>query len=119
MLPGTIDGMKHVCYFRQALALDERRVNFLPEYAYGGTSMPPGTTEKGKNTLPVNHEPPRNDNGPPSGNADGTSANNELSEDITPIKNEATGGHSQARMKSMGKHPHTLEVWFAGTHSDM
>ena len=28
----------HVRYFRQALALDERRVKFLPEYVYGGTS---------------------------------------------------------------------------------
>ena len=31
--------MKHVCYFRHALALDERRVKFLPEYAYGGASQ--------------------------------------------------------------------------------
>lgn len=35
-LSGTIDGMKHVCFFRHALALDERRVKFLPEYACGG-----------------------------------------------------------------------------------
>ncbi|KAF9541802.1 WD40 repeat-like protein [Agrocybe pediades] len=41
LLPGTIDGMKHVCFFRHALALDERRVKFLPEYAYGGTTLPP------------------------------------------------------------------------------
>ncbi|KIK56258.1 hypothetical protein GYMLUDRAFT_248006 [Collybiopsis luxurians FD-317 M1] len=41
MLPGTTDGMKHVCYFRHALALDERRVKFLPEYAYGGQSIRP------------------------------------------------------------------------------
>ena len=66
--------MKHVCYFRHALALDERRVKFLPEYAYGLT------TGKGKNASP---------------------------------------GHSQARMKSPGTHPHIMEVWFAGTHSDM
>ncbi|EIW77171.1 hypothetical protein CONPUDRAFT_62320, partial [Coniophora puteana RWD-64-598 SS2] len=26
----------HICYFRHALALDERRVKFLPEYVYGG-----------------------------------------------------------------------------------
>ena len=39
LLPGTINGMKHACYFRHALALDERRVKFLPEYAYGGTSQ--------------------------------------------------------------------------------
>ncbi|KAF9559144.1 WD40 repeat-like protein [Agrocybe pediades] len=45
LLPGTIDGMKHVCFFRHALALDERRVKFLPEYAYGGTTLPPGHTD--------------------------------------------------------------------------
>src|ERR1700761_1292098 len=28
--------MKHVCVFRHALALDELRVKFLPEYANGG-----------------------------------------------------------------------------------
>lgn len=32
-LPITTTGMKHVCHFRQALALDERRVIFWPEYA--------------------------------------------------------------------------------------
>ena len=26
----------HFCFFRQALALDERRVKFLPEYVHGG-----------------------------------------------------------------------------------
>ena len=40
MLPMTVDGMRHVCYFRHALALDERRVKFLPEYAYGGSANP-------------------------------------------------------------------------------
>jgi uncharacterized protein (DUF2235 family) len=43
MLPLSVDGMKHVCYFRHALALDERRVKFLPEYAYGGSAHPGGT----------------------------------------------------------------------------
>ncbi|KDQ22563.1 hypothetical protein PLEOSDRAFT_1050242, partial [Pleurotus ostreatus PC15] len=28
--PETVNGMKHVCVFRHALALDERRVKFLP-----------------------------------------------------------------------------------------
>ncbi|VDB86439.1 unnamed protein product [Peniophora sp. CBMAI 1063] len=36
LLGGTDEGMTHVCYFRHALALDERRVKFLPEYANGG-----------------------------------------------------------------------------------
>ncbi|KAG2141501.1 hypothetical protein BD769DRAFT_1349434, partial [Suillus cothurnatus] len=35
--PST-DTCDHICYFRHALALDERRVKFLPEYVYGGMS---------------------------------------------------------------------------------
>jgi uncharacterized protein (DUF2235 family) len=35
-LPETTTGMTHVCAFRHALALDELRVKFLPEYANGG-----------------------------------------------------------------------------------
>lgn len=38
-LPGTTDGMKHVTYFRHALALDERRVKFLPEYAHEDSTL--------------------------------------------------------------------------------
>ncbi|KAE9399728.1 WD40 repeat-like protein [Gymnopus androsaceus JB14] len=45
-LPLTTSGMKHVCYFRHALALDERRVKFLPEYAYGGASLPSDMEEE-------------------------------------------------------------------------
>jgi hypothetical protein len=115
MLPGTVEGMNHVCYFRHALALDERRVKFLPEYAYGGTTLPPPSvlTEKGTNTSLANHEPNRKNN-PPNGDGNSTTAKNELSEDILPTDNEAKD--DQARMKST---PHTMEVWFAGTHSDM
>ena len=40
LLPGTTEGMTHVCYFRHALALDERRVKFQPEYAWGGSTLP-------------------------------------------------------------------------------
>jgi uncharacterized protein (DUF2235 family) len=57
--PATVDGMNHVCVFRHALALDELRVKFLPEYV--------------------------------------------------------NGGQGQAANAS----PHTKEVWFAGSHSDM
>ncbi|KAF7424922.1 hypothetical protein PC9H_010233 [Pleurotus ostreatus] len=32
-LPETTNGMGHVCHFRHALALDERRVRFWPEHA--------------------------------------------------------------------------------------
>ena len=35
-LPETTTGMHHVCVFWHALALDEHRVKFLPEYVNGG-----------------------------------------------------------------------------------
>ncbi|KAF8588043.1 hypothetical protein K439DRAFT_1336270 [Ramaria rubella] len=38
-LPLT-DTADHVSYFRHALALDERRVKFLPEYVYGASDAP-------------------------------------------------------------------------------
>lgn len=38
MLPRTVDCCDHVCYFRHALALDELRVKFLPEYVHQGAS---------------------------------------------------------------------------------
>lgn len=70
-LPNVTDGMKHVCVFRHALALDERRVKFLPEYAYAS---------------------------PPTVDSKGTEADTK---------------------KNRPKIPHTKEVWFAGSHSDM
>lgn len=30
---------EHICYFCHALALDERRVKFVPEYVHGGASV--------------------------------------------------------------------------------
>lgn len=72
-LPGIADGMRHVSFFRHALALDERRVKFLPEYAFRGSSLP-----------------------------DGPNADEEYSNRVQDYSS-----------------PHTKEVWFAGTHSDM
>lgn len=74
VLPGTTSGMKHVTFFRHALALDERRVKFLPEYAYEGSSLP----------------------------------------DVEKEAEEEIKNRSNAIVS-----PHTKEVWFAGTHSDM
>ncbi|KAG2045787.1 hypothetical protein BDR06DRAFT_900182 [Suillus hirtellus] len=38
-LPSTTDGDHHMCYFRHALALDERRVKFLPDYIHGASTQ--------------------------------------------------------------------------------
>ncbi|OCH91831.1 WD40 repeat-like protein [Obba rivulosa] len=48
VLPGTANGMKHVCFFRHALALDERRVKFLPEYVNQGLSQLETQTQTGE-----------------------------------------------------------------------
>ncbi|KAG1765631.1 hypothetical protein EDD22DRAFT_774857, partial [Suillus occidentalis] len=37
-LPSTINGDHHMCYFRHALALDERRVKFPLEYIHGANT---------------------------------------------------------------------------------
>ncbi|KZV78351.1 hypothetical protein EXIGLDRAFT_588247, partial [Exidia glandulosa HHB12029] len=37
--------MEHVCFFRHALALNEHRVKFLPEYARGGDGPEESQTE--------------------------------------------------------------------------
>jgi hypothetical protein len=61
MLPLTTEGMQHVCCFRHALALNERRIKFLPEYVWEGTHMhkPPGRSDARKAneiTTEVNEE---------------------------------------------------------------
>ena len=69
MLPGTVDGMTHVCYFRHALALDQRRVKFLPEYAYGGIATPPEKPEDKKISF-VNPQSPHDDENPSTRDTD-------------------------------------------------
>jgi hypothetical protein len=52
-LPGTLSPEKHTCYFRHALAADEVRVKFLPEYAHGGVMKPQGQTHQAEEGPPV------------------------------------------------------------------
>ena len=108
MLPRTVDGMKHVCFFRHALALDERRVKFLPEYAYGGSATCAKLADK--NPSSVNQESSEQGNNPSTKNE------SETTKDISPSDEV---DHSLGGNKVAVKHPQTLEVWFAGTHSDM
>jgi len=62
---------------------------------------------------------PHTANNPLSGNTDDPIANNELADDRPLIDNDAVYDRSQPRIKSMENRPQTIEVWFAGTHSDM
>ncbi|KAF8907888.1 quinon protein alcohol dehydrogenase-like superfamily [Gymnopilus junonius] len=98
MLPRTVDGMTHVCYFRHALALDERRVKFLPEYAWEDPAKDPAGRE-------------------PLDTDDISSSENKEFEMACMGKDG--GVASPDKTVPLKKRPHTLEVWFAGTHSDM
>jgi hypothetical protein len=79
----------HVCFFRHALALDERRVKFLPEYVHGG----------------VCEKPSERPSDPPP-----------LSSPMT-IDESEVEAHIQETGTTPS--PHIKEVWFPGTHSDM
>jgi hypothetical protein len=104
MLPKTTDGMKHVCYFRHALALDERRVKFIPEYAYGGASLPPDA-------------PTATASATPQGDVDEDSPEHDTN--VVARSLPSNPGRRSSDPKSTPNRPQTLEVWFAGTHSDM
>jgi uncharacterized protein (DUF2235 family) len=97
-LPGTASP-EHICFFRHALALDERRVKFLPEYARGGVMEAGGK-----------HHVVKKENR-------GSSADAAQAPDPTSSKRRQEVG--SGLQKPSGGHPHIKEVWFAGTHSDM
>ncbi|KAJ2915262.1 hypothetical protein MD484_g5136, partial [Candolleomyces efflorescens] len=50
-LPLTITN-DHICFFRHALALDEERVKFLPEYVQGSVSAPEATVAEPEDKPP-------------------------------------------------------------------
>jgi uncharacterized protein (DUF2235 family) len=94
MLPKTTEGMGHVCFFRHALALDERRVKFLPEYAWGSTTLPP---QSGADNT--------QNKGPSESSADNAQNKGPSESNVDNDQNDGP--------------PKVMEVWFAGTHSDM
>ncbi|KAF8878545.1 hypothetical protein BD779DRAFT_1447593 [Infundibulicybe gibba] len=89
-LPST-DKCEHFCYMRHALALDEQRVKFLPEYSCGGESWDPNPTRR--------------------------LVSNALTE---PHWDEGLQGKNIARTRDKPElRPRVKEVWFAGSHSDI
>ena len=99
-LPGT-SSVEHICFFRHALALDERRVKFLPEYARGGA------TEGGEQNC----------------EGDKVEEIRDSKEDVAQVPRPTSSKRRQEvapeiQLPSKGP-PHIKEVWFAGTHSDM
>jgi len=54
-----------------------------------------------------------------SRNTDDPIANNEPADSRPLVDNNSVYDQSQPRIKSMENRPQIIEVWFAGTHSDM
>ncbi|PPQ69959.1 hypothetical protein CVT26_013295 [Gymnopilus dilepis] len=119
-LPFTTDGMKHVCYFRHALALDERRVKFLPEYAYGGSTLGPGGQEETEtDPNPCSHLLREDEalSGKPNSVVDlKTTADSPI---IGTNDSNAVATGSKTVQPPKRRRQQVKEVWFAGTHSDI
>lgn len=120
MLPGTVDGMTHVYYFRHALALDERRVKFLPEYAYGGSSK---SRSKPDNIKYQKRTHNAADNQKLYSRLDDHKGSEAIatSSDFLQVSVPARTNNPE-NTKTVSKsinRLHTPEVWFTGTHSDM
>lgn len=94
----TSSSAAHACHFRHALALDELRVKFMPEYihemnsqTYGGQSKYTVTSPDAEHTA--------------------TSAS-ERRESV--VSENGTGSSGEKK-----KITEIKEVWFAGSHSDV
>jgi len=87
------DSAVHTCYFCHALALDERQVKFLPEYIWevkNGLEGYLGDTSSGSKST--------------EGGPDNTVFDSKL---------------AKQQDRQQGSIPHSKEVWFPGTHSDV
>lgn len=94
-LPGTVSP-EHICFFRHALALDERRVKFLPEYARGGVLLKEGGCQEELSN--------KCNEGLPQGVILGVSQGRET---------------EASKETEIPLSPRVKETWFTGTHSDM
>jgi hypothetical protein len=106
--------MDHVGTFRHALALDERRVKFLPEFAHGGAGPRPGgqgVAAESPDELGINaYESHRQHSG---------HALRFLKRRMhLPCRDVCRG--AGVKPKFVEDQPGDVkEVWFAGSHSDM
>jgi hypothetical protein len=107
LLPLTTESCEHVCLFRHALALDERRVKFLPEYVYGARSE---VASEVALDYGASHKQPH--------------------VHVTDVGSGVVGdGHGDGlafwewqspwRRYCRSSLPRIKEVWFAGSHADM
>lgn len=94
----TSSSAAHACHFRHALALDELRVKFMPEYFHEMNSQ----TNDGKSKYIV----------PSDAEHTATSPSEQCRSTITDSGTHVSGG-------SKKKTTEIKEVWFAGSHSDV
>ncbi|EJD36615.1 hypothetical protein AURDEDRAFT_174297 [Auricularia subglabra TFB-10046 SS5] len=141
-LPGTTDGMLHVCYFRHALALHERRVKFLPEFVRGGlgpesTSLrdkvvrvldsiaegDPGAFDALSPVVPVLSALASTAAGLLYAKPTPSALEVEHVDDADPERpGQPPRGMSASLLGQkpvIDAPPHTKEVWFPGSHSDI
>jgi uncharacterized protein (DUF2235 family) len=113
-LPETSSGMNHVGTFRHALALDERRVKFLPEFAHGGAGPQPrgqATAAEPPDILETNVDKEQRKR-----------FSNALRFLKRPIKScfQDVGRGAGIKLQHIEDQAGDIkEVWFAGSHSDM
>jgi hypothetical protein len=139
--------MKHVCYFRHALALDEWRVKFLPEYVWEGShyyedkdgaktteQMKENGKEGGIGMDPQGRKTAELTEG--KGKERGTGTESQGKETTELIKGDGKEGATGTDLRGtettelmnengkeagtgMDQQPRVKEVWFAGTHADV
>ncbi|KAJ7683886.1 hypothetical protein B0H17DRAFT_1073503, partial [Mycena rosella] len=115
---------EHICIFRHALALDERRVKFLPEYVDGGNS-----NSSPENGLARNASMMIGSGKKPGAPISARGTEQSWVSQESKIDRKSTGASKEGkfsaadlpepRSTSRRRVTNTKEVWFAGTHSDI
>jgi Uncharacterized alpha/beta hydrolase domain (DUF2235) len=117
VLPLT-DTCDHICFFRHALALDERRVKFLPEYL-NRENLSSNRRQGNKGGIPSPVSPPsriRPQSRQYSFMLSPFLRPNVQDENVETEPSQPLRSHHERRS---GHAIHSKEVWFAGSHSDM
>ena len=111
LLPLATESCEHICLFRHALALDECRVNFLPECVYGSSSAVP---EEG-----YLHARPHKPAGAVPGLCSTGIGGDETEDSPVYWEWEPLLCKYLRRWNEPQNQPRIKEVWFAGCHGDM
>ena len=120
-LPLT-DTADHICYIRHALALDERRVKFLPEFIYSNTAggQSPQSPETGATGLQLPQAASAPPISPIEPGSESGGAGQSLEAAFDLISKIGSSNQTAAELEGERREkPRVKEVWFAGTHSDM